>query len=310
MARPGIREYLLLLLLALMWGSSFSFIKIGVHAYSPLVVASGRLAIGALVLWVFVALRGNGLPRGRRPLVSAFAVGLLGNAVPFFLISYGETKINAGLAAILMSVVPLTTVALAHFVTNDEKLTTGKVVGIVLGTIGVIVLVGPETLGWLGGDLPYQMAVLVAAICYAIAALIARNLRDQPRAGAAAVILSFASVMTIPFALMLDQPWAMPWDAGGFYAILYLGLFPTGLAMFLILLLIARAGASFVAFNNYLVPAIGVVTGFVILAEIPAPSSIMALIIILAGIAASQMRRKSRPKEAKNTVDIVDKKQK
>ena len=113
-------------LLALMWGSSFTFIKIGVHAYSPLVVAAGRLAVAALVLWAFASVRKSDLPKGRRAWWSTFFVALLGNSVPFFLISYGETEIDAGLAAILMSVVPLTTVALAHFVTNDEKTFDGE----------------------------------------------------------------------------------------------------------------------------------------------------------------------------------------
>ena len=206
MTRPGIREFALLFLLALMWGSSFTFIKIGVHAYSPLVVAAGRLAVAALVLWAFASIRKSDLPKGRRAWWSTFFVALLGNSVPFFLISYGETEIDAGLAAILMSVVPLTTVALAHFVTNDEKLSTGKALGVVLGTIGVIVLVGPETLTGLGGQLVFQLAVLIAAVCYAISSLVARNLRDQPRVGSAAVILTFAAVMLAPFALFVDQP--------------------------------------------------------------------------------------------------------
>ncbi|MEQ9566335.1 MAG: DMT family transporter, partial [Pseudomonadales bacterium] len=113
MTRPGIREYALLLILALMWGSSFTFIKISVHAYSPLVVAAGRLTFAALVLWCFALIRKSDMPKGRRAWVSTFLVALVGNAIPFFLISYGETRVDAGLAAILMSTVPLTTVVLA-----------------------------------------------------------------------------------------------------------------------------------------------------------------------------------------------------
>ncbi len=295
MTRPGIREFALLFLLALMWGSSFTFIKIGVHAYSPLVVAAGRLGVAALVLWAFAFVRKSDLPKGRRAWISTFFVALLGNAIPFFLISYGETEIDAGLAAILMSVVPLTTVALAHFVTNDEKLSTGKALGVMLGTIGVIVLVGPETLTGLGGQLLFQLAVLIAAVCYAISSLVARNLRDQPRVGSAAVILTFAALMLAPFALFIDQPWNMEWDSDGALSILYLGVFPTGIAMFLILYLIARAGASFVVFNNYLVPAVGVMIGFLVLHEVPKPTSVIALGVILAGIAVSQIRFGRKP---------------
>ncbi|MBR9901533.1 MAG: DMT family transporter [Rhodospirillales bacterium] len=297
MTRPGFREYLLLVLLALMWGSSFTFIKIGVHAYSPLVVASGRLAFAALVLWCLALIRKSEMPKGRRAWISTFMVALVGNAIPFFLISFGEIKVDAGLAAILMSTVPLTTVVLAHFFTQDEKLSTGKVIGVILGTIGVIVLVGPETLSGLGGEFLFQLAILVAAIGYAISSLVARNLRDQPRIGSTAVILTFATLMLMPFTLIVDQPWTMNWDLEGALAIMYLGMFPTGIAMFLILQIIAVAGASFLVFNNYLVPAVGVVISFLILGEVPQPNALIALAIILGGIAASQMRfgRKSQP---------------
>lgn len=300
MTRPGLREYGLLLLLALMWGSSFTFIKISVHAYSPLVVAAGRLTFAALVLWGVAWLRKSELPKGRKAWISTFLVALIGNAVPFFLISYGEVRVDAGLAAILMSTVPLTTVVLAHFFTEDEKLSRGKVVGVVLGTIGVIVLVGPETLSGLGGEFLFQLAILVAAVGYAISSLVARNLRDQPRIGSTAVILAFAALMLIPFALIVDRPWTMGWDLGGVLSILYLGMFPTGIAMFLILHLIALAGASFLVFNNYLVPAVGVVISFIILGEVPRPTALVALVIILAGIAASQMRFGAK-KEARQT---------
>ncbi|MBC05453.1 EamA family transporter [Thalassospira sp.] len=303
MKRPGIREYVLLVLLALMWGSSFTFIKIGVHAYSPLVVASGRLAFAALVLWCLAAIRKSELPKGKRAWISTFMIALIGNAIPFFLISFGETKVDAGLAAILMSTVPLTTVVLAHFFTHDEKLSTGKVIGIVLGTIGVVVLVGPETLSGLGGEFLFQLAILVAAIGYAISSLVARNLRDQPRIGSTAVILTFATLMLMPFTLIIDQPWTMDWDLEGALSIMYLGMFPTGIAMFLILQIIAMAGASFLVFNNYLVPAVGVLISFFVLGEVPQPNALLALAIILGGIAASQMRfgRKSASTEAAAT---------
>ena len=294
MTRPGIREYVLLLLLAGMWGSSFTFIKIGVHAYSPLIVAGGRLTFAALVLWAFAWFRKSDLPRGKKAWLSAFAIALIGNAIPFFLISFGETNVDAGLAAILMSTVPLTAVVLAHFFTDDEKLTLGKVIGIVLGTVGVVVLVGPETLSGLGGDFLFQLAILIAAVGYAISSLISRNLRDQPRIGSTAVILTFASMILMPFTLIIDQPWTMAFDLTGLLAILYLGVFPTGIAMFLILQLVASAGTSFLVFNNYLVPAVGVLISFIVLNEVPQPSALLAMGIILIGIAASQVRFKRK----------------
>ena len=303
MTRPGIREYVLLLLLAGMWGSSFTFIKIGVHAYSPLVVAGGRLTFAALVLWGFAWVRKSELPKGKKAWISTFFIALIGNAIPFFLISYGDTQVDAGLAAILMSTVPLTAVVLAHFFTADEKLTLGKVVGIILGTIGVVVLVGPETLSGLGGEFLFQLAILIAAVGYAVSSLITRNLRDQPRIGSTAVILTFASLMLMPFTLILDQPWTMTWDVEGALSIMYLGVFPTGIAMFLILQLVAAAGTSFLVFNNYLVPAVGVLISFLVLGEVPQPTAILAMVIILAGIAASQVRftRKSLRVENSDT---------
>ena len=176
-------------------------------------------------------------------------------------------------------------------------------VGIILGTIGVVVLVGPETLSGLGGEFLFQLAILIAAVGYAVSSLITRNLRDQPRIGSTAVILTFASLMLMPFTLILDQPWTMTWDVEGALSIMYLGVFPTGIAMFLILQLVAAAGTSFLVFNNYLVPAVGVLISFLVLGEVPQPTAILAMVIILAGIAASQVRftRKSLRVENSDT---------
>lgn len=104
------------------------------------------------------------------------------------------------------------------------------------------------------------------------------------------MILSFAALMLMPFALIIDRPWTMEWDLGAAISIMYLGMFPTGIAMFMILHLIAVAGASFLVFNNYLVPAVGVLISFIVLGEVPQPNALVALVIILCGIAASQLR--------------------
>ena len=135
---------LLLFILGAIWGTSFLFIKIVVGEVPPMTLVAGRLGLAAAVMWAFLRLRGVSFPRGRR-LWGVYAVtGLLNGALPFSLISWGEQYIPSGLAALLQSTTPIFTIILAHFLTHDERFTTKKVLGIVLGFVGVGLLMWPE----------------------------------------------------------------------------------------------------------------------------------------------------------------------
>ncbi len=296
-SRPGAVEIALLLSLATIWSSSFAFIKVAVETVPPLSVAAGRLLLAAVLIVAVTRLRGLKFPREKGLWPKFFAIGLFGNALPFFLISWGEVTIDSGLAAILMAAMPLATLVLAHFFTSDERMNPARVLGVFLGFGGVLVLIGPAALAGLGDEAIRQTAVAGGAVCYAIATVTARRLPRMPLFVSSAGALIASVVLSLPLALLIDRPWALSPSPESLGAVVVLGLFPTALAMLMYFALLQRTGATFIALNNYLIPSLGVIWGILFLGEALSPRAILALAIILAGIAVTRIgMRQGAPK--------------
>ncbi|MCH7957353.1 MAG: DMT family transporter [Proteobacteria bacterium] len=284
------RHLLLLILLASLWSSSFAAIKIGVGTIPPLTLAAGRIAVAAAVLYALIAVRGQRLPRSARLWALFFLIGVTGNALPFTLIAWGEERIDSGLAAILMAVMPPATVLLTHVFTRDERLTAPKLIGVAMGFAGVVLLIGPEVLRGLGGQAGRQLAVAGGAVCYAVTFTIARFVPPSPPAVRSAAVMICASVQIIPLALLVDQPWALSPSPASVAALVYLGLLPTALATIIFFQLISARGATFVALNNYMIPVLGVIWGAAFLGERISLQALGALALILIGIGVTSLR--------------------
>jgi drug/metabolite transporter (DMT)-like permease len=298
MRRPTLPDYLLLLTLAAIWGSAFAFIKVAVESLPPLSVAAGRITLAAVVLSIIAWLRGLG-KRPRLSLAAApwgvfLAMGVLGNSLPFFLIGWGEVRIDSALAAILMAVMPLSTLLLAHLFTADEPLTARKLAGIVVGFAGLVVLVGPGVLAGLGGDVIRQLAVTGGAFCYALAAVIARRASGLPPDLVAAGVMVAATLVIAPLSLALDRPWTLDPSAQSVVAVVVLGLIATALATLIYFRIIRACGAVFLSFINYLIPMFGVLFGVVFMSETFTAQAFAGLALILAGIAVATFRRPAR----------------
>lgn len=291
--RPGALEVMLLLSTATLWSSSFAFIKVAVETIPPLSVAAGRLTLAAILILAIAWMRGLKYPQEKGLWPKFFAIGLFGNALPFTLISWGEVTIDSGLAAILMAVMPLATLVLAHFFTHDERMNPARILGIVLGFGGVLVLIGPAALSGLGNEALRQTAVAGGAVCYAIATVTARRLPKMPLFTSSAGALTASVILILPMALYFDRPWTLTPTAESLGSVVVLGLFPTALAIVLYFALLARTGATFIAMNNYLIPGLGVIWGILFLGEALSLSAAIALGVILAGIAVTRigMRR-------------------
>ena len=218
-----------------------------------------------------------------------FAIGLFGNALPFFLISWGEVTIDSGLAAILMAAMPLATLVLAHFFTSDERMNPARIAGVFLGFGGVLVLIGPDALAGLGDEALRQTAVAGGAVCYAVATVTARRLPRMPLLLSSAGALIASVVWSLPLALLVDRPWTLAPSPDSVGAVVVLGLFPTALAILMYFALLQRTGATFIALNNYLIPSLGVIWGILFLGEALSLRAILALAIILAGIAVTRV---------------------
>jgi drug/metabolite transporter (DMT)-like permease len=286
--RPSGSDYLLLLMLGLTWGASFLLIKIAIATIPPLTVAAGRILIGAIALGV-VGWRRASFPTGTAAWSKLLFMGAIGTVLPFALINWGETRIDSGLAAILMSAVPFCTLLLAHIFQHDEPLTPGKLAGVGLGVTGIVVLIGPSALSGVGEHVVAELAVLAATLCYAANSIVARRLSGVPADVAAAGMLATASLIAVPLSLAVDQPWRLEPSALSLLALLALGLLSTALGYLLAFKIIARAGAGFSSFNNFLVPVFGVFWGVLLLGEQPQPWALAGLAIVLAGLAAPRL---------------------
>jgi drug/metabolite transporter (DMT)-like permease len=291
------RDYLLLLLCSALWGGSFLLIKFAVASLPPLWVAALRIAIGGLALLLVLRLRGLRLPRGRAVWARLGFMGVVGNLIPFALISWGELQVDSGLAAILMAMVPLMVMVIAHFRMPDEPLTRGKIAGIVLGIIGVVVLIGPSALSGVGSHVAAELAILLATACYAASALAARGLPPMGADAASAGMLLIAAPIGLIAAALVDPPGSFTPSLTSLLAALLLGLFSTGLGYVLFFRILTSAGAGFASMNNFLVPPFGVIYGWLVLAEHLPPSAFAALALILLGLVALRWRLSPSPPE-------------
>jgi drug/metabolite transporter (DMT)-like permease len=300
---PGLADYGLLFGLSLLWGSSFYAIKIAVeHGMPPLTLAALRVGIGAAVLLAFARQLGQSAPsaqgpQGKRLWLRFLILGVIGNSLPFFLIASGEQTTTSQLAGILMATIPLLVVILAHFFTQDERLTLVRFVGVALGFVGMIVLVGVDALRGLGDQVMGQVLIICGCISYSLYGVNAKRLPKLPPQMLIGVILAAGFVAMLPFWLVIDRPWTLHWDWRAVLAALWLGVASTGGGNLLYYVLMRRVAVGFASLNNYLVPLMALGWGYFLLGEQPHLNALVALVLILLGLALPRLvaARRRRP---------------
>lgn len=291
--------------LALMWGSSYAFIKLMVETIPPLTGTTMRMALATLILGAVLAAIGGRLPRDRGTVTKLFVIGTIGSAVPFTLIAFATERIPATSAAILMASAPTITMILAHFTTQDDRLTVNKVTGLIIGFLGIAVLFGPAALGGIGDSLWGMLAVIAGATLYACTNVLARTLRGVTPVAAGTAAFMGATLVLVPAAFLFEDPVALVRDGNistaSWVALAFLTIFSSALANVIFYRLVALAGSTFSAFNNYLSPPIGVVWGVALLGETVTWNAVAALVLILIGIAIANygsLRAMLRPAQA------------
>ena len=289
---PNSLDYMLLFGLSAIFGMSFIFTNISVQEIPPLTVAAGRLLIALLIVYPIMRIQKQRLPAIGKIWLTIFLSGLLGNALPFALISWGQVKVEAGLAAIFMAVMPLATIVFAQFLTVDERINRWKLIAVLLGFAGIVVLMGFDSLSELGDETLRQLAILLAAFCYALNAIVTRKLTSIPKYSMTSALMIAACVLIVPFSLVLDQPLSLSPTASSLMAILALAIGPTAIATMLILIIIDRSGATFLSQINFMVPLLGVVFGTVLLQEKLSANAYWALVIIILALAMSRYGQK------------------
>lgn len=277
------REWGGLLLLSVLWGGSFFFIEIGLRAFAPLTLVFARLALAALALHGLLLCLRIRLPGGRM-WRWYLLLGLFNNALPFALMFWSQTRIGGSLASMLNATTPLFTVVLAHFFTRDEPMTPLRVLGCVLGAVGVGVMVGQEAFSGDGEVLAYA-AVLGAGLCYAIAGIIGRRVRETPPLALATGQLTAAALVVLPASLLIDKPWQSA--APGLEPLLALGalaLISTSLAYVLYFRLLKTAGATNILLVTLLIPVSSALLCVGLLDEVLTWQQAAGMAVIAAGL--------------------------
>ena len=303
MMRLGPMDWGLLVLLSLLWGASFLFVGIAVQELPVLTIIALRVSLAALVLWGIALFCGHQLPRGRKTWQAFLALGLLNNVIPFGLIVFGQQTIGAGLAAILNATTPLWTVLVAALFLADERFSKQKLFGVLLGLVGVIVMVGPDSLAGISRNLGAQLAVLGATLSYAFASVFGRRFaaaKISPLQTALGQVTA-SSFILVPLALMIDTPWAsaLPSQAT-IFAILGLAVLSTAGGYLLFFNILERAGATNVSLVTLLIPPSAIAMGMLFLEETLQGIHFIGLALIILGLLSLQGRlfRLSRPKQA------------
>ncbi len=295
--KPGSLNWGLLILLGVIWGGSFPVVSVALIGYGPLSVAAARITIAAVVLLGVAYAFGVGLPDhrgkvGRRIWLHAFGTAMFVNVLPFALLSWGQQYVTAGFAGITMAVVPLFVLPLAHLLVPGEGMNRAKVSGFLLGFCGVVILIGPGAFLSSGKETETlaRLACLAATACYASGNVVTRLCPPTPRLSFSAATLVLATLVIAPFAFWLEGiPQAAPMAAT--LSLIYLGLLPTALATVIMVKIINSAGPSFLVLVNFQVPVWAALMGVLFLSEVLAPQFVVALGMILAGLAVSQRNR-------------------
>lgn len=266
-------------------------IKVAVQTITPITLSFGRVALAAVVVGIYALTRGDGLPRDAKTWGAAFVVGFCGNALPFSLIHWGEQYVDSGLTAILMGVMPVAVALMAHFATESDTLTRRRLLGITIGFAGLIFLVGWEALGGLGSAMVAQVAIISAALSYAVTTIFVRRVAGLTGRPMAVATLLCASLVLLPLALYFEQPAMLSPDWRSAACLIMLGIFSTGIATLMYFRLIQSLGATTFSQINYLIPMLGVAWGALVLGEQPGAREAMALLLILTGVALVNQRR-------------------
>ena len=294
MRHPDLQDWSWLAILVVLWGSAFALISVSLRDFTPLQVATSRLWIGAAVLLVLMRARRQGFPRDGRTWVFFLSMAILGNALPFFFIAWGQKNVTSGVTGILMAIMPLIVLPLAHYFVPGEKMTLRRVVGFTLGFFGIVLLIGPTALGEFKGQgaaFWSQLAILSGAACYAINLIVARRAPRHDPVMTAAWVLLLSALLSTAALWVGGEAFPDAPTSASLMSLVALGVLSTGVATAVYFRIVSRAGATFLSLINYLIPIVAVLIGVVFLNEHLPARSLIALAIILGGVIVSQRKR-------------------
>ena len=283
------------------WGSAFFAIKVSVETINPLTVASLRLIIASIILFLYYKSRNLIFNCSNNIIFKIFLIGLIGNFIPFSLISWSETYIQSNTAGLLLSIAPILTLVFSHFFTKDDKFSLLKLISIIIGLIGVLLIFDINSLILVSSnktlDILPKLSIILAAFGYVISSILAYNLRNVDSITLTTFVTIFAAIISIPFLIYVEFQFQSTFTSSSALSLIYLGAFPTALAFLIRFYIIAKAGPIFLSYVAYLIPVFAIIWGYIFLGEKINLTTFFGVILILIGVFISQknlvMQKKS-----------------
>jgi drug/metabolite transporter (DMT)-like permease len=279
-------ELALLLILSVLWGASYSLIKIGVETIPPITLIAARTIVAAAVLILVIRWRGLHLPNDAATWRRFLFQACLNSVIPFTLIAWAEQTTDAGLATILNSTSPIFAFLLTALVTRHEPITGRKLFGVVAGLVGTCLIVGVQAADGLGQQVWAQLAIVVATVCYAGAAIFGKSFKGQDPIMPAAGSLLCGGAILVPISFIVDRPWGLTPSLSSVLALLMLSVLSTALALVIYFRLVQTLGSVGATAQSYLRVPIGMAISVVFLGETVTPAAWLGLVCTLVGVAA------------------------
>lgn len=288
-------ELALLGLLALLWGSSYLFIKVAVAEIPPVTLIAVRVTIAAVFLFAVLSLRNDRLPRDGRTWRMLLLQSVFNSTAAWTLLAWGQQHVDSGLASVLNSTSPIFVFLFTVLVTRHEATSVLKLFGACLGLLGVTMIVGVDALAGLGQQVAGQLAAIAGAILYACAAIYGKRFSHISATATAAGTMICASAVLVPASLMLEQPWTLMPSAKAVAAASALSVLCTGCALLIYFRLLRTLGSMGTASQAYLRAGFGVALGVIFLGEQITPVIGLGLVAAIIGVAAINLP--ARPKQ-------------
>ena len=283
MTSPKTSDYFILVLLSLIWASAFFNIKIATYSYGPITIAFLRIFFGMIPVLLLCFYKKIKIEVFSKDWKWFAAIGVINLVIPFFLIAYGVQKVQSNLAAILMSTTPISATILAHLFIDKEKINLVKILGIILGFLGIVYLFS-ENLLINDENLFSALMILVGSTFYVIGGILTLKISHKKNENVTASILIWGTIFVCPISLIIEQPWNLNPSFESTLSLIYLGVFPTGVAWLLRFMILKRNGLVFQSQVAYLIPIFGVILGYLFLNELVTSKILISLFIVILGI--------------------------
>ena len=283
MKQPKLFDYILLTILALIWASAFFNIKIATYSFGPITIAFLRVFFGAIPVLLLCYFKNIKIEAFSKDWHWFAMIGFINLVAPFFLIAYGVKSVQSNLAAILMSTTPLSSTVLGHFYLKNEKFNFKKTIGILIGFSGIVFLFSDNLLID-ENNFSSALLILLGSTCYVIGGVLTLKISKKKNENVTASILVWATIILIPLASFIEQPWDLEPRLDSMISVIYLGLVSTGLAWLLRFKILVKNGLIFQSQVSYLIPIFGIILSYIFLKELITIKVLISLIAVVVGI--------------------------